>query len=88
MLWRNKIPLSAVIFEAIITIILILITIFLWKRFAERKRRPVFYLGMNFTFFTIASIVDTTGRWLGFFLLEYDYLEVSFTDFATILAYL
>ena len=88
MLWRNKIPLSAVIFEGVITIILILITIFLWRRFVERKRRPVFYLGMNFTFFTIASIVDTTGRWLGFFLLKYDYLEVSFTDFATILAYI
>ncbi|MFW9853012.1 MAG: hypothetical protein ACFFDS_08720, partial [Candidatus Thorarchaeota archaeon] len=38
--------------------------------------------------FTLASIVDTTGRWLGFLLIRYDYLDVSFTDFATILAYM
>ena len=72
MLWRNKIPISAVIYEFLIVVALASITFFLWKKYAERKKKPVMYLGLTFSFFSIALIVDTVGRWLGFLLINID----------------
>ena len=87
MLWRNKIPISAVIYEFLIVVALASITFFLWKKYAERKKKPVMYLGLTFSFFSIALIVDTVGRWLGFLLINIDYLDKSFTDICTLLSY-
>ena len=86
--WQNKIPLSAVIFEIVMTLFLLMVTIFLWRKYLERKKKPVFILGMNFTFFTAAAIVDMIGRCLGYFTYpNTDYLVLSYTDFTTLLNY-
>jgi hypothetical protein len=88
MLWRNKIPISAVIYEFLVVVALCMITFFLWKKYVERKKKPVMYLGLTFTFFSIALLVDTLGRWLGFLLVNVDYLDKSYTDICTLLSYI
>ncbi|MCG3226753.1 MAG: hypothetical protein H7645_07530 [Candidatus Heimdallarchaeota archaeon] len=88
MLWRNKIPISAVIYEFLVVVALCMITFFLWKKYVERKKKPVLYLGFTFTFFSVALLVDTLGRWLGFLLINIDYMDRSFTDICTLLSYI
>ncbi|MHA2358399.1 MAG: hypothetical protein ACXABK_06495 [Candidatus Heimdallarchaeaceae archaeon] len=86
-LWQNKIPISAIIFELVLMVLLITITFFLWKKYFERRKRPVLFLGLNFSSFTIAAVLDTVGRWIGFFSAD-SYLDVSYTDLYTLLSYL
>jgi len=88
MLWRNKIPISAVIYELLVVLALIVITFFLWKKYVERKKKPIIYLSLTFSFFSIALLVDTIGRWLGFIIVSIDYLDKSFTDLCSLLSYL
>ncbi|MCG3216264.1 MAG: hypothetical protein KAS63_06075 [Candidatus Heimdallarchaeota archaeon] len=87
--WQNKIPLSAIIFESVCVICLIIITFFLWKKYLERQKRPVLFLGLNFSFFTMAVFVDIIGRWIGYFSYpNISYLDVSYTDLTTLLNYI
>ena len=86
-IWQNKIPLSAVIFETIVVLILIYITTLLFIKYQQRKKKPNLYLGLAFLNFTLASMTTAIGRWAGFF-SPVSYLELSITDLTTVTSYI
>jgi len=85
--WRNKIPFGAVIFETIVALTLILLTIFLFSKYFERKKKPNLYLGLTFLSFTLASLTTAIGRWVGFF-SPVSYEILSITDLTSLISYI
>ncbi|MHA1303524.1 MAG: hypothetical protein ACTSQE_11025 [Candidatus Heimdallarchaeaceae archaeon] len=87
MLWQNKIPVSAIVYELIVVIALALMSFFVFRRYFERKKKPVLYLGLGYLFYALGALSSCTGRWLGFF-SSVPYTQFSYTDFTTLLGYI
>ncbi len=85
--WNNKIPFGAVVFETIVALILLVLTIFLFIKYQERKKKTNLYLGLTFLNFTLASLSTAIGRWVGFF-SPISYEVLSITDLTTLISYI
>ncbi len=85
--WSNKIPMGAIILETLVASILVFLTLFVFKKYFERKKKPGLYLGLTFLSFTLASMTTAIGRWVGYF-SPIDYLDLSITDLTTLLSYI
>ena len=88
MAWNNKVPLSAVIFETFISVMLLIVVILILVKYTQRRKKPVLYLFLTFSSFTLASVISTTGRWISYLAPDGSYLTVSYTDLTTMTAFL
>ncbi|MCG3259658.1 MAG: hypothetical protein H7644_07925 [Candidatus Heimdallarchaeota archaeon] len=86
--WNNKVPLSAVIFETFISIILVVVVVLILMKYVQRRKKPVLYLFLTFSSFTLASVISTIGRWISYLAPDGSYLTVSYTDLTTMTAFL
>ena len=85
--WQNKIPLGAIIIESIVAVFLIILTILLFKKYAERKKKPNLYLGLTFLSFSLASLTTAVGRLTGY-LSPISYETYSITDLTSLVSYI
>ncbi len=84
--WQNKIPITAVIYEILVALIMVSMTILLFLRYRARKKEAVLYMLLAYSSFSLSIILAMTGRILGYF-SSIDYLEKSYTDPTSLIAY-
>ncbi len=82
--WNNGIPFSAVVFDTLIFLISLAVTISILRKYFERKKKAVFYLSVNFTFISLALFVSTLFRYIAYFSPDGTYEIVSYSDFGNI----
>ncbi len=85
--WQNKIPFGAVIFETIVALTLVFLTVFLFMKYGERKKKQNLYLGLTFLSFNLASLSTAIGRWVGYF-SPISYETLSITDLTSLISYI
>lgn len=87
MIWRNKVPLTAVILNGIVAFILIYLAYLLLVRYFERKKKPALYLSLSFIFMSLAGILSFLGTLLAY-TSSVSYLTFSWTDLGFISAFM
>ncbi len=80
-----EVPLSAVIFETFISVMLISVFVLILLKYIQRRKKPVLYLLLTFSSFSLASLISAIGRWLGYFLGND---TIGYTDLSNISAFL